>query len=321
MNPEVERAVPELLRRGILSEERASVLLRMARDELVSVYGEIRLLLYLGVLTTVAGVSLLVGQHYDELGPVAVAVGVSIAALGCLGWVAWKSPPFSRLQVPSPSPGYDYILLLGVLLASADLAFIEVQFTPLEAGWPWHLFVVSIFMMIVAVRYDSRAVFSLALSTFAAWRGVSVSLVENSLWQFSDESVRWNALTCGLMFALLGRLMARRGWKAHFQPVALHLGWLLILGALVWGGGEQGEIGIAYVVVLALSGAALAWYNLDRGRFVLFSYGMLALYIALNELAFKTGLGIEWMLFWVAVTSLALIAALWTMHRRMRRTS
>ncbi len=105
MNPEVEKAVPDLVHRGILSEERASLLLRIARDELVSLHAEIRSLFYLGVLATAGGVGLLVAEHYDELGPVAVALGVSAAALGCLGWAAWKAPPFSRSQVSSPSPG------------------------------------------------------------------------------------------------------------------------------------------------------------------------------------------------------------------------
>ncbi len=211
--------------------------------------------------------------------------------------------------------------MLGVLLATADLGFIEVQFTPLGSRWPWHLLVVSVFMALVAIRYDSRAVFSLALSTFAAWRGVSVSLVEHSFWQFSDESIRWNALICGVLFALLGRMMTRRDWKAHFQPVALHLGWLLILGALVWGGGEDGGRGIAYILVLVSTGAGLAWYNLTRRRFIFFAYGVLAVYIALNELIVKAGFGIEGSLFWIAATSLLLIAVLWKMHRQMRGTT
>jgi hypothetical protein len=60
------------------------------------------------------------------------------------------------------------MLLLGVLLASADLAYIEVKFTPLGDAWPWHLLIVAVLSGLLAFRCDSRVVFSFALTTFAA---------------------------------------------------------------------------------------------------------------------------------------------------------
>lgn len=318
MNPDVANAIPDLVRHGILPEDKGSVALRIARSELVSVYLEIRLLFYFGVLLITGGIGLLVEQNYRHIGPLAVAAALGISALTLLGWVARKAPPFSWGETQSPSLGFDYILPLGVVLAATDLAFVEVQFTPLGSGWPWHLLIVSAFMAIIAVRYDSRTVFSLALSTFAAWRGLSVSLIEKPLWFASAESVRWNAIVCGILFILLGRFLLHTGRKPHFEPVAIHLGWFLVLAAMVSGGPQRGIMGMAYIVMLAAAASFLARFAVRARRFGLFAFGIFGLYIALTELVFKAGLEFELEMLWVALTSLILMVLLWKAQRKLK---
>ena len=182
MNPDVGAAVERFAAAGTLSAEQARSFGRVARRELVSVHGELRLLLYAGVLTTMAGVGLLVKENLDRIGPLAIAIVLGLGALACLIWVARRAAPFTWGEDRASHPALDYILLLGVLLLGADLAYLETQFTPLGAAWPWHLLLMTLVMGALAVRYDSRVVFSLALSTFAAWRGVSTAFVRESVW-------------------------------------------------------------------------------------------------------------------------------------------
>ncbi len=318
MNHDVAEAIPELVRCGIMDEEKAARLLRIARGELISIRPELRLLFYFGVLLTAAGAGLLIQKNYQQIGPLAVAITVGIGALASLGWAVRQAPGFSWGEVSSPSLSYDYLLLLGVLLAASDLAFIEVQFTPLGANWPWHLLITSVLMACIAIRYDSRTVFSLALSTFAAWRGLSVSLIEKPIWRVSEEPIRWNALCCGVLFVFLGRFLLRTGRKPHFEPVAVHLGWLLILGALISGGSTHGPKGIAYVAVLAATGVGLAWHSFHKQRFPLFSFGILAVFIAVNELVIRTRLDFVLKSLFVSGMAIALIAFLWKAHRTMK---
>jgi hypothetical protein len=318
MNPDVAQAIPKMVNRGILEEAKARRLLRIARGELLSVHPEIRLLFYFGVLLTTAGVGLLLKQNYQQIGPLAVALGIGIGALAAFAWAVRRAPSFSWGEVPSPSISYDYFLLLAVLLASADLAFIEVQFTPLGAHWPWHLLITSLLMTGVAIRYDSRTIFSLALSTFAAWRGLSVSYVEKRIWRGFEESVLWNALLCGLLFVCLGRYLLRSGRKPHFEPVAVHAGWLLILGALVAGGFIEESREFLYIGVLAAAGTGLAWHYFRKRRFSLFSFGVLAIFIALCELIIQSQLDFVVASLLVSGTAVVLIVILWKAHRRMK---
>jgi hypothetical protein len=318
MNPDLATAIPRMVESGILEESKGRILLRLARGELLSIHPELRFLYYFGVLLTTTGVGLLVKENYQQIGPVAIAIGIGIGALVSFAWAVRKAPAFSWGEVPSPSLGYDYALLLGVLLAASDLAFIEVQFTPLGAHWPWHLLITSLVMMWVAVRYDSRTIFSLALSTFAAWRGLSISLIEKPLWHVTDESIRWNAVCCGLLFVLLGQFLQRTKRKPHFESPAVHLGWLLILGALVSGSWRYGLNAAVYIAVLAVVGAGLAWHSFRKQQFSLFAFGILAVCIALNDLIVQSHLDFILKSLLVSLAAVGLIAVLWKAHRKMK---
>lgn len=317
MNPDVAAAIPPLVEAGILPAAAAPRLLRVARGELVSVRAELRTILYLGVLLAMGGVGVLVEQNLDRIGPLAIAVGLGLAALAALGWVARTAPPFSWREAPSPHLGFDYLLLLGVLLAAADLAYMEVHFTPLGAHWAWHLLMVALLTALAAFRYDSRVVFSLSLSTFAAWRGVSVAhLGQGFLWGRVEDALRWNAIACGVLFVVIGLALAKRDRKAHFEPVAMHLGWLLVLLAL--GSGMDAEAWAAWTVALALTGFGLAVVTFLLRRFSLFAFGVLAAYAGVTRIVLSNEGGEDFGCFWFFFSSLVLIFGLVVAQRRMR---
>lgn len=317
MNPDVAAAIPKLVESGILPPREAPRLLRAARGELVSVHGELRALLYAGVLAITTGVGLLVKENLDRMGPAAIAAALGLAAAAALVWVARVSPPFSWREVPSPNLAFDYVLLLGVLLAAADLAYIEVQFTPLGSNWPWHLLIVALLTGLAAFRFDSRVVFSLALSTFTAWRGVSVAALDSALWSGSQSALRWNAIGCGVLFAVLGFALKRMDRKAHFEPVAVHLGWLLILVGLASGWGDD-KVWIFYTLGLLACGAALAVAAYHCRRFSLFAFGVIAGYCALSRLVAEAIDELVFGCLWFFVTAAVLIFGLIAAQRRMR---
>jgi hypothetical protein len=317
VNPDVAQAIPELVESGIVPPEKAALFLRVARGELLSVHGELRALLYAGVLVITGGIGLLVQQNLDRIGPLAIAVALGLAAAAALYWVARTAPPFSWREVPSPNLAFDYILLLGVLLAAADLAWIEVEMSPLGAGWPWHLLIVAAGTGLAAFRFDSRVVFSLALSTFAAWRGVSASRLGSALWR-SGGAVRGNAVACGVLFVVLGFALVRARRKAHFEPTAVHLGWLLLLGGLASGMIDDGRQALGWAGALLLAGSGLAFGAWHGRRFPLFAYGVVAVYAGLSRLVMEA-LDFEALgCFWFCGTSILMIAGLLVAHRRLK---
>jgi len=322
VNPEVEHALPGLVEGGLIAPEQAAIASRIARRELVSVRGELRTALYLGVLLVLAGVSLLVKENLERIGPVAIAFGIGLAAAFALLWVVRRGPAFTWASDESPHLAFDYILLLGVLLVGADLAYIEWKFTALGAAWSWHLFGMALFAGAMAVRYDSRVLWSLALSTFAAWRGVAVSFdaAAHTMLGEVSEVVRWNALACGVFFVVLGALARRFDRKAHFEPVAIYLGWLLVLGGLVAGSlqhlfGASGEANPWAFATLAV-GAGLAVWTVRQRRFWLFALGVVAAYIGLSVLTLRT-VGEEFGCFWFWTTSTGVLVLLLVVYLKL----
>ena len=88
LNPDVVAAITRLREDSILSAPQAALFNRVARRYLVSVRLEIRLLLYVGVLLLTSGVGVLIVEHQQEIGPLAIAGALGLAAVTCLVWVA-----------------------------------------------------------------------------------------------------------------------------------------------------------------------------------------------------------------------------------------
>ena len=320
MNPEVASAVERLAAEGVLTPEQAVVPRSAARGDLLSIRFELRTLLWLGVSLVVAGVGLLVKENLDRIGPLTIAVALAAAAAACLAWVVRTTPPFSWGEQPSPNLAFDYVLLLGAALVGADLAFIEVKFTPVGPNWPWHLFWTSLIFAALAARFDSRVVWSLALSTFAAWRGVSMGTFASApLGNWQPALLRVNAIACGALFVAGGLLLLRFKRKAHFEPVAAHMGWLFVLGGLASGMLEPGaqSLWAAWALALLAVAGALTWLAARARRFWLFAMGLLGAYAAVSRFVVESVRLNAQREIWFLASSIALVVVLVTIRRRL----
>lgn len=319
-SPEAAREIEALVRTGTLVPERAAPLLAAARGDLVTVRGELRALLGLGVLLVTTGVGLFLKAHHDALGPGAIALLLALAAAGCLAAVARRSPPFTWGRVAEADWLVDGLLLLAIGLLGADLAWIETQFTPLGAHWSWHLLLMSAVTAALAIRFDSVAAWTLALSTFAAWRGVAVAPAAQNLERAllrGEGALRWNLLLCAAVFALAGWMLDRFDRKRHFEPATTFLAAFAAGIALASGLGEA-ALWPLWAVALAALGFAVARLAFARRRLGLFALGGLGLYVGATRFLFEIpgwyGLGC----FWFAATSLGAVVVLVVVHRRFR---
>lgn len=269
-SPEVAEAIPDLVRRGWLAPERAAPRLRAARGELASARGELRAVLYVGVLALVGGASLLVKENLERIGPPGIASGLGLAALACLIWTLRRSPPFTWQRAVADDWSFDYLLLLGILLAGLELAYVEAKFTPLGEDWRHHLLLMTGLMAGLALRCDSRLAWSLALSTFAAWRGLATTRLMGDLMR-GNGAMRWSLLAVGAVFVGLGLALRRFDRKAHFEPLTTWLGAALVLGGLGLGSFADGGWGRLWALLLLAGSVATALVALRFRRFAHFA--------------------------------------------------
>jgi hypothetical protein len=322
MNPDVVSAIARLRAENVLSGGQAALFDRVARRQLVSVRFEIRALLYVGVLFLASGVGLLVKEHHREIGPWAIAGGIGLAAAACLVWVIRKSAPFSWGKVQSPNVAFDYVLLLGLLLVASELAYVEVQFTVLGPNWPHHLLVVGAIYLVAAYAWDSRTVLGLALSTLAAWQGISIGLISGSLWTADAGLLRSGALALGALYVAAGALSVLLGRKAHFEEVFGNAGLLLLLGGLVSGVLDGGSAWGWWLAALLIVAALVLWLSFHLGRSLYFAQGIVAGYIGLVRLLFEPfryggkASGLPFLL--AAFLGAGVLALIFAAHRRMK---
>lgn len=317
MNPDVVAAVDALVERGVIDRRGAVTLRHAASGSLVSVRDELRVLLWAGVLLITSGAGLLVRQNVDRIGPLAIAIGIGVAAFACLGW-AWR-------RAPSRSFAFDSVLLLGALLAAADLAFIEVKFTPLGAHWPRHFLIVAAAYAWLAFRFDSKTLFSLALTSFAAWRGVSLVGVAVPWGGVADSNRLFlEALGCGVAFLLLGKVLERVRVRAPFEPVAAWLGWILIVGALAMRLVTDEGLVIPAAALVGC-GAVLAWFSWDERSLGRYALGLGAAALGVGAWAAegidRIGGGEKMMLTVVALLAFAVIVLVLRAHRALGTSS
>ncbi len=317
MNPDVARAVDRLESSGALPAETAARLRRTARRELVSVRLELRLLLYLGVTMVAGGVGLFFAEHHRQVGPAVVAVLAGLVAAACLAYAFRRSPAFTWEATTSQPLVYDYALLLALLLAGADLAYLESQFSLLGANWPHHLLAMGLLALLAAYRFDSRTALSLALSSLAAWRGLSLYQLPGITGPHLDESLRLSALLLGGLYIAAAAASARFRRKAHFEPVYAPVGLALLLGGLF--SGTFAEASDLWILALLAASGAVMFLAFRLGRLLDFALGAAALWLGLlrgiDELI---DWGDEWEFLTAAAGSLLVLGLILWARRRMK---
>jgi hypothetical protein len=319
MSPETVAAIARLREQRILSDAQADAFGRVARGGLLSIRAELRLILYAGVLLLTSGVGVFLEENHDRIGPAAIAAVIGAAAAACLWYAARRSPPFTWGEAASPHVAADYVLVLSMLLFGADLAYAESQFKLLGPHWSWHLLIVSIVYLVVAYRFDSRAVLTLALTSFAAWRGVSVAASFDEA-EHAIGRIRGNAIAVGILYVALGIVTARARRKAHFEPVWAGAGALLVFGGILSGVFGDSEWP-AWELALVTLGAAALWVCYRLRRPFEFAIATAAIYLGglrLLDVVVRGGSG---GMFFLALWSGAALVFLIASTRRIRRSA
>jgi len=261
---------------GTITQAQHDTLSTLVRRQRVSVYFELSALLYLGVLAFVGGLGWTLRAYVVNLGDAAILTGLSALVVAAFYYCFAKAGPFTTTEVESPNLVLDYVLYLGCLVLSAEIAYVEYRFRLFD-HWHHHLLIVSVIFGALAYRFDNRFVLSLALSSLAGWLGLRISGFE----VVSADPLRLTALVYGAFVAGMGTWLSRQGIKAHFLDVYLHLSANVVLAALASGIGEPG-MGLAYLgALLALCGAAIA-LGIRYRKFAFVTYGILYGYGALS---------------------------------------
>jgi hypothetical protein len=274
LEPEIQRLRP------LLGDGLTDALIARERREVFSVHPEVRIAGWGGAVLLATAAGIVLKDHLDRIGPVAIAVGIALAAAICYGWTWWHR---DRAGVAD-----DYVLLLGALLLSADVAFLETQFDLFGDAWPRHFLLMALLHGAAAYLYRSRMLLSLSIAALASWIGVEQSRLASG--DMSAPELAARAFLCAAL--LLGwreidghvgsRLRANENeagsdserrkttpFSGVFEHFAAHLA--LVGGLALVTSSDTRLLGL--VATLAVASAAMVWgFRERRESFVLYAF-------------------------------------------------
>jgi hypothetical protein len=299
----LEREIVQLLPPG-----EAAPLIAKERREVVSVYTEVRVLAWAGVMLIVTGVGIIVSKNLDRIGPIAIAVAIGIASAACYGYsVAQRRSPHQTLS--------DYILLLGALLLSADVGYIEHQFHLLGSEWPRHFLLLAVVHGATAYFFASRTLLSLSIAALASWFGFERN-VDTLLFGGNSIETAMRAFTCAGLVAVWRILNRHLDFNRVFDHFVANLG--LYGGLLLLTQSDTRFIGAMIVIVLAAMTIAYGFRKREES-FVIYAYVYAV--IAIDVLVIDPLHGETVILSYLVLSTIAAIVGLFVLHARFRKAA
>ncbi|MEA2164530.1 MAG: hypothetical protein QOK37_2657 [Thermoanaerobaculia bacterium] len=305
---------PELVRLrddGLIEAGTAAQLIATERRDTVSVYPDLRLLSWLGVMLVSTGIGVFISKHLDDLGPFAIAAAIGLAAAACYAWSFWKRSREAALVD-------DYVLLLGALLLSADTGYVEHQFHLLGGSWPQHFLFLAVVHGATAYYFRSRLVLSLSIASLAAWLGIEQRNIAAIFDAPAATALR--AFACAAIvfgWRLIDRrLRPQTIFSSLFDNAAANLAFW---GALTLAVHDPTRwLGCAIAIVLAVASAMHARRS-GEAVFMIYAwvYGTIAVDIAVCTAISEETL----ILLYLLISTIGAIAGLFVSHLRLRKAA
>ena len=283
------RATPqELFDKRFISEEQFKRIDQITSGKVVSVFYELRSLLYLGVMLFTAGAGLLIYLNIGELGHLLSIIALSLLTIACFWYALKHAIDYTHGQVKSPTPYYDYIVLLGSLLFVSVQGYLQFQYGFLTDNLGFSTLMTAAFFFFIAYRLDHVGILSLAITALASFWSISVSPQKWYSGDFFSGSHLYNtAIIFSTVMAILAIVLDRRAIKKQFTFTYLNFCMLIFFVGAITGLFDGEWWGIYLVVIYA--GCAVAYYIARWEKsFLLLLYAFVSAYIATTYLLVQT---------------------------------
>lgn len=283
------RILLDLLGKGLISPDQYEMIDRITSGKIVSVFFELRTLLYLGVLLFTTGVGILVYKNIGELGHLIIIGLLILITAACFLYIFRKGPDYSHGVVKGPTPYFDYVVLLGSLLFISVQGYLQFQFDFLTENLAYSTLITAVLFFLIAYRFDHLGVLSLAITALASFFSISISPQK---WYsgefFSGNHLYTTAILFGVALAAGALFLDRKKIKPHFTFTYLNFATLIFfVGAIAAMFMNESRFG--FFVLLIYGGCAFAYFMArQRKSFMLLLYAFLAGYIATTYVLAET---------------------------------
>src|SRR5215831_1572257 len=203
---------------GAITPAQCDAVSTIVRKDRFSIFFELNALLYLGVLSVIAGIGWVVQAYAASWGDAVVLSGLTFILIGSFYYCFSRGLPYSTAEVESSNLIFDYVLYLGCLTFALEIAYVETRFHVMDSDWDYYLLLSAVLFFALAYRFDNRLVLSLALSTLAAWFGIRSTRFR--FW--AGDPLRGPAFIYSTVVMGSGAYVWTRQIKSHFTETYFH---------------------------------------------------------------------------------------------------
>jgi hypothetical protein len=270
----------ELREKNLITADQYTRLEPLITHKIVSVFFELRTLLYLGVVLFTTGVGILIYENIGDLGHLLSIIGLSVLTAAC-GYYAFRyAPPYTSERAESPSPYFDYVVLLGCLLFVSVLGYLQFQYSLFDDGMGATTLATATLFFCAAYRFDHLGVLSLAITALASFWGISVSPQK---WYSSDFFETANlhnvALVFGAVLSFAAVALDKKDIKKHFTFTYLNFCLAIyLIGSLAGIFMNYNDYGW-YLLLLYIGCGFAVWAANWKKSFLFLVYAFVAGYI------------------------------------------
>lgn len=297
-----------------ITSEQYTFLAGLSHGEPFSLFLELNILLYIGIFAFIVGLGWTVSTWSQKLGDVLVLAILSALISACFWYCFSRAPAWSSAETPAPSLIFDYVLYLGSLIWSLELAYIENRFQLLSGQWDLYLLVTACLFFFLTYRFDNRFVLSLALSALAGWFGLNISHWPSH----QDATYRRYAMLYSFLVIVAGAALQQRGVKPHFFGTYLNVAANVLFWALLSGVFNREGHFVWLLFLLAACAASLAW-GITRRQFPFVAYAAVYGYIGVSAILLRVLNNATAALSYFVFTGIAMLVMLILIARRFGR--
>ncbi len=275
-----------LAEKALISEEEQKEINNYRKKEIFSLHNELLSFLYLSILLFTSGIGVLIYKNIDSIGHIAILITIFSVMLVCFYFSFKNAKGWNKNEVVFDNPLYDYSVLLGSILITIFLGYLQFQYTVFGANYSFVSLITALICFGIAYYFDNKSVLSIALTALTTFIGITLTpktLLNNEI--YNNMNLTYSGVVLGIIIVLWKTFSEQKNIKNHFSFViltfALHLiGISLISGLLsyTW-----------YIFILFLPAFAYYFYNSSKTLKAtsLFIFCILYTYIGFNIILFK----------------------------------
>jgi len=270
----------ELRSRNLITENQHDMIESILTKKIFSVYYELRVILYLGVLLFTAGIGFLIYKNIGDLGHLLSIITLSILTVACFLFAFRKAAPYSNQKTQVAIPYYDYVVLMGCLLLISVQGYLQYKYGIFDENLELSTLLTAFIFFFAAYRFDHIGVLSLAVTALASFWGISVSPQKWYSGDFFDEANLHNtALVFGSVLTVLTLILDRKNIKTHFTFTYVNMCSLIFLTGALTGMFISDNSYFGYLLLLYAGCGFAVYFANTRKSFLFLLYAFVFGYI------------------------------------------